>query len=198
MIEFALIAPILIALLLGVCDLAPTTMARFKIGNATQSVADLTSQFGVMQAADVPNLFAAGADVLTPFSSANLALRITNVASDGKNRAFVYWSCGQGALKPLDAQSTVATPPTGLIGLDANGTNSSYVVVESQYVYTAPAQYVLQGPQTVLTTAYSFPRVSAYVGFPWDGNPDDIPTLPAATTKTSSVTMGKLVCNYSS
>ncbi|RYE99252.1 MAG: pilus assembly protein, partial [Oxalobacteraceae bacterium] len=44
LIEFALTAPILVTLLLSVADLAPSLMVKFKVGTATQAVADLAAQ----------------------------------------------------------------------------------------------------------------------------------------------------------
>lgn len=209
-LEFALVAPLLILLLLGVADLAPTTMAKFKTANATQSAADLATQFSDMQPSDMVNVFAGGADVLAPFSGANLVLRITNVAADGQGNAFVYWSCGQGALPPYEARSSVTRTPTGSpLGwfiyrynvqngsFAQNGTNTSFVMVESRYVYTAPARAILPAPQTMTSVAYMLPRVSSYVGFPWDGDPQNEPTAPASATDTGSITLSNgAECNY--
>lgn len=208
--EFALVAPLLIMLLLGVSDLVPATMARFKAGNATQSVADLTAQFPEMQTSDVVNVFAGGRVVLAPFSGSTLILRLTNVASDGNGNAFVYWSCGQDSLPPYPAKSAVTATPTGtsvdtLIWMKnvvsgsyvENGTNTSYVMVESSYVYDAPAKFVLKTPQIMTNVAYMLPRQSSYVGFPWNGDPNSAPTAPASATQTGSTTLSNgTVCNY--
>ncbi len=205
-IEFALMAPILITLLLGICDFAPSLMARYKFGNATQSVADLATQAFRLQASDMAEVFAGGADVLAPFASTNFSLRVTSVASDGNGNAFVYWSCANGSFTPYVAKSFVTVSPTGssvdnLIwrhntgGL--NGTNTSYVSVEATNVYTAPARFILTTPQTMSVVNYMVPRLSTYVGFPWDGIATHIPPPPTTTTTTKSMTLSNgAVCNY--
>ncbi len=139
-----------------------------------------------------PTCSRGGNDVLAPFSTVGLSLRITSVASDGNGNAFVYWSCGSGALPPYAAKSAVTTTPSGgpisaLLnlysqpiagGLVANGTNTTVVMVESQYLYTAPARFIMKSEQKMVAAAYALPRVSAYIGFPWDGNQDDQPPHP--------------------
>ena len=211
-IEFALIAPLLISLLLGICDIAPATMARYKFGNATQSVADLATQIPNLQTSDMADVFAGGADVLAPYSSATLSLRVTNVASDGAGNAFVYWSCANGAFTPFSARSNVTTTPTGSSvdtviwrynfqygGYTYNGTNTSYVSVEASYVYTAPAGFVLTTPQTMSVVTYMVPRQSSYIGFPWDGNANNAPPIPTSTQAVNSVTLSNgAVCSYAS
>ena len=209
-IEFALVAPLLISLLLGICDIAPSTMAHYKLGNATQSVADLATQYPNLQPSDMANVFAGGGAVLSPFSSAKLVLRVTNVVSDGAGKAFVYWSCSDGSIKndpsfaPYPAKSPVTATPTGsplrtvLLLNDSKGANTSYVSVEAQYIYTAPAEFVMKGPQTMSVVAYMVPRQSTYVGFPWDGTKTNPPPLPMTTNSTGSTTLSNgAICNYS-
>ena len=197
LIELALVAPILLALLLGMYDLGPAMMVRFKLASATQAVADIATQSATMQISDVVNYFSAGSDVMTPFSSSSLSLRITNVASNGLGAAFVYWSCGQGALPALDAASFVTNTPTGtplknllVLAPDLSGTyspyipagtNTSFIMVESQYTFTPPAGFVIRSAQTLTNTAYAMPRVSTYVA-PSNGLLGFIPIPPTPLT----------------
>ena len=209
-IEFALVAPLLISLLLGIGDIAPATMARYKFGNATQSVADLATQFPQMRLSDMADVFAGGASVLAPFASTTLSLRITNTVSDGAGRAFVYWSCATGTFSPTTAKTTVTTTATGASvdtvllrtsynagGYSYNGLNTSYVTVEGSYIYTAPARFVLTTPQIMGVVAYMAPRQSSYIGFPWNGDPNTPPPVPTATKKVKSTTLSNgAVCSY--
>ncbi len=209
-VEFAVVAPMLVIMLLGVSDVAPALIARNRVNHMTESFGDLAAEYSEMQTSDMVNVFSAASDVLAPLSSTTLALRITNVYSDGNGNAYVYWSCGEGALPPYTAKSVVTSTPTGSPvgwfvwvyngtggGYTRNGTNTSYVMAESQYIYTAPAQFVIKSPMTMTNTAYLLPRQSSYVGFPWDGVSTDSPTVPTSTTHTTSVTLSNgVVCNY--
>lgn len=210
MIEFAIVAPVLLLLVFGVTDVAMTTLAKVKSSNATMSAADLATQSINLQARDMADIFAGAVDVMAPFSSANLILRITSVASDGNGTAFVHWSCGQGALPPLSAKSIVTTLADGSSvdnilqrstssggGYTYNGTNMAYVQVESRYTYTAPTRFFIKTPQTMTASVYIYPRQAAYVGFVWDGNVNHQPTAPASATHVASVTLSNgAACNY--
>lgn len=185
-------APFLVSLLLGVCDLAPSLMVKFKVGTATQAVADLAAQSATVQVGDIPNLFNIGSDIMAPFNGALLLQRISNIASDG-TKAFVYWSCGEGTnMKPLDVFTQV-TPPTGLIATDKTGTDTSYVMVESQYNYTPPAGYILKSAQVMTVTAYTLPRISTYIG-PSTGQAGYIPTKPSASRNSTTTTVSGVTC----
>ena len=191
-IEFALTAPLLVLLLLGVADLAPSLMVKFKVGTATQAVADLAAQSATIQASEVPNLFSIGSDVMAPFAGTPLIQRISNIASDG-TKAIVYWSCGEGSLTPLNVLDTV-TPPSGLIAANSTGIDTSYVIVESLYSYTAPAGLILKSAQLMAVTAYTFPRVSTYIG-PTTGAADYVPPKPSAIKYSTTTVVGAVTCN---
>lgn len=211
LIEFALVAPILTTLLLGMFDLGPALLVRFKLASATQAVADITTQAATMQIADVVGMFAAGADVMAPFPASGLVLRITNIASDGAGGAFVYWSCGQGALPPLIAASAVTSTPTNtplknLLVLwpdlvtyspySLNGINTTYIMVESQYTFTPPVGLFIQSAQTLSNTAYALPRVSSYIG-PANGLLGFTPIPPSLTLPSYSRVQSGVTCNTS-
>jgi Flp pilus assembly protein TadG len=209
-VEFALVLPFLLLLCLGMCDLAPALMAQLHAGQSTESTGDLTGEYTEMQTSDMVNVFAAASDIMEPYSGATLTVRITSVYSDGNGGAWVYWSCGQGSLPALTAKTAVTVTPTGTPvtnllwpytttynGTKINGTNTSYIMVETKYTYTTPVQFVLTAPITISNTSYLTPRNSAYVAFPWDGVAGDDPTAPASTTRTASVTLSNgAICNY--
>ncbi len=209
-VEFALLLPVLIVLLLGMSDVVPAVIARYQFNHATASFGDLATEYSQMQTGDMVNVFSAASDVLAPLSSTTLAVRLTNIYSDGNGHAYVYWSCGEGALPPFAAKSLITSTPTGddigaflwrynstCGGYTCNGTNTSYVMAEGQYVYTPLAHFVIKAPMTMTNTAYLLPRQSSYVGFPWDGIATDVPPTPTSTTHTTSVTLSNgAVCNY--
>lgn len=209
-VEFAMVAPVLVLLLFGITDIAMTTLAKFKSSNATLSAADLATQSINLQSSDMADIYAGAKSVMAPFSNANLLLRITSVASNGNGTAFVHWSCGEGALPPFTAKSTVTKLADGSSvdnilnrstfsagGYTYNGTNMTYIQVESQYVYTAPTKFFIKTAQTMNSAFYIYPRQAAYVGFLWDGNANLQPTAPASTTSTGSVTLSSgAICNY--
>lgn len=201
-VEFAITAPVLALLLLGICDVAPSLMAKFKVAAATQTMADLVSLSTTVASSDVVTYFAAGADVMAPFSASGLSLRVSNIFSDGQGNTVVYWSCGQGmspktAFSKITTGNTDTTPPK-LLTLTALGTNTSYIMVESRYTYTAPARFILSSAQTITAVAYALPRISTYVG-PSTGSSTYVPTPPASSTPPAkSFAIGSITCSYAS
>lgn len=207
LIEFAISAPVLILLMLGMIDTVPALVAKFKTRHAAESLGDVASSYTQLQASDMANVYASAIQVLAPLPSAPLIVRISNIYGDGNGHAKVYWSCGQTGLAPLVANSTVTSTPTGdPVGnfvlttnnnASANGTNTSFIMVESQYSYTSTAHYIITTPMLMTNTTYLQPRNASYIGFPWDGNSSDAPTAPASTTKTGSLTLSNgATCNY--
>ena len=209
-LELAIVAPVLLMMVLGISDLAMTTLAKFKSGNATATGADLATQAANLQTADMSDVFAGAMNVMAPLGTSTLALRITNVASNGNGSAFVYWSCGMGALPPLVARSGFSTLANGdsvgnamnLYTFDGGGftyagTDTSLVQIESQYAYTPPTGFLLRGPQAMAANYVAFPRQAGYVGFPWDGVTSHPPPAPSATTRAGTSTLANgVTCSY--
>ncbi len=195
LIEFALVAPLMVSLLLSVADLAPSLMVKLKVGTATQAIADLAAQAATVSPGDVPNLFAIGSDLMAPFASTPLIQRVSNIATDG-TKAFVYWSCGESkTLQQFDTFTEIKTPPTGLINV--NKADTSYIMVETQYNYLPPAGFILKSAQVTNVTAYTLPRVSTFVG-PSTGVVGYNPTKPSLSKNSNSVVINGVTCNYAS
>ena len=214
-IEFAIVAPVLVLALCGMADIALTIYSRLQATNTAQSAADLATQNSQLRTSDLADVYNASYDIMRPLPTTKMTLRITNIYSDGNGQAWVYWSCGQGSLAPFPAKSNYMTTPTGspvsnLLwlytssagGYNYYGQNTSFVMVEANYVFSPPTGFVLNTDQVTYVVAYSLPRVSTYIGFPWDGVAGHAATLPASTTTTKSVTMtaggNSITCQYAS
>jgi Flp pilus assembly protein TadG len=207
LLEFAFAIPVLALLLLGMIDMVPAMMAKFKINKGSESAGDIATSSTQLQTSDIVNLYTAAGRIMAPLAPNTLVMRITHIYSDGAGHVKVYWSCGQGALPALTAQSAVTTTPTGQdpgafvvktdIGGVLVGSNTGYVMVESRYTYTATAKFFLQNPVVMTNTTYLQPRVSNYVGFPWSGNSQNSPPAPKSTTTAQSVTLSNgVICSY--
>ena len=210
-VEFAVIAPVLLLLLFGSAEMAPAITARYKVDHSAESTADLVAEYTEMQPSDMNNMFSAAGDVLTPFPATPLVLRITSIYTDGTGNAYVYWSCGQGTMPPYAANALIKTLPNGAPvsnlllltpvsynGYAVSGTNSSFVMAETQYVYTPTVAYTsLPTSLTYKGVAFVLPRESAYVGFPWSGVSSSSPPAPTSTAASSSVALTNgAICNY--
>lgn len=206
-LEFALLAPIMLAMFTGLAVLTTGIMSQQRVNEATEGIGDSVSQKSNLQQSDMVNMFTAAGYYMAPFSGTPMSMRITNVYYDGNsshNYGLVYWSCATGTLSPYAYNQQFTTIPGTSgpvswvlwVGNGAAG-NSSFIQVESSYIFTSPASWFLSG-STTLTSQFAIqPRLSNYVGFPYVTG--TTPTAPASTTKSNTVTLSNgAVCKYGS
>ena len=157
-VEFALIAPVMLALFFGAVELCTAVDCNSRVSRVGYTVADLVAQSSAVSTADTTNIFNAANAILFPFASANAKIVVSSLVDDGKGGAKVAWS---------DAQNTAArtkgatvTIPAGLI---TSGSGDSVIFAEITYSFTAPVTYILGGPITLSNSFYTKPRRSTTV-----------------------------------
>jgi Flp pilus assembly protein TadG len=157
-VEFALLAPVLIALYLGMADLCQGFMAQRRVEHIASAIADLTSQATTVSAADLTDEFKVGGLVMAPFSSTGLQQRVSSINSDATGKTTILWSVGSG-MTAFTTGSTTVVP--------ANVVAASQTVIRADvsYVYTSPVDYILTTPITFTQTYYLRPRVSDSVAY---------------------------------
>jgi len=150
-VEFAMLAPVMIAMYFGLAEFCQGFMAQKRMGHAASMVADLIAQRDVITGAQVDDVFQVGSLIMKPFSGTPLKLRVSSVTRGADGVARVDWSRGSG-LTARTAASTV-TVPTGLI---ANG--ETVVMSEATYDYDSPVDYMMPAITTFSQTFYLRPR----------------------------------------
>ncbi len=151
-LEFALIAPLLIAFYFGMSEMAQAFMAQKRTGHVAATVADLAAQDDVITAAELSNIFAAGQIIMQPYPVAELDQRLSSVTVDSRGVARVDWSRGVG-MAPRTVASTVDLPT----GLAANG--QSIIYSEVSYAYQSPIGAFLPNATTFRRGYYLRPRL---------------------------------------
>lgn len=151
-VEFALLAPVLIAFYLGMTEFCQGYMAHKRMGHVASAVADLVAQQEAVDRTSIDGIFQIGALIMRPFSTATLKQRVSSVTMTN-NQLTLDWSRGSG----LDAwtRDTVLTLPEGLI---ENG--QSLVIATATYDYDSPADYLIPATTQFTHTYYLRPRVS--------------------------------------
>lgn len=155
-VEFALLAPFMIALYLGSVQLTLGLTADRKVSQVANSVADLVTQDDFVTDEDLTDIYAAADAILNPFDTAPLSLRITSVRMDADGEIFVDWSEGDG-MTPLDTDS-LPELPDGLIA-----PMNSIIMVEANYVFSTNLGELTKTPITLSDTAYLRPRRGPWV-----------------------------------
>ncbi|MGP1275927.1 MAG: TadE/TadG family type IV pilus assembly protein [Caulobacterales bacterium] len=163
-VEFALIAPLLIALYIGSVQVTLGLSADRKLTAAASTVADLVAQTDIIENGLLADMFAAGDAVMQPYSTASLAMRVTSLSADDDGNPVFAWSQGRG----MAARGAGDLPavPAGLLLPDGG-----VIVVEASYVYNSPVATSGIGRFNFTETVFMRPRNVSFV--PFDGEPGE-------------------------
>lgn len=149
-VEFALLAPVLIAFYFGMAEFCQGFMAQKRMGHVSAMVADLVAQEESVATANLDDIFDIGGLIMKPFSTAALQQRVSSVTRTS-GVARVDWSRGDGMA--ARAVNSTITLPTDLI---ANG--ESVIVSEATYDYDSPVDYFMPGITRFSHIYYLRPR----------------------------------------
>jgi Flp pilus assembly protein TadG len=157
-VEFALLAPVMIAFYFGLAEFCQGYMAQKRMGHVAAVIADLVSQSDAVTSSQVTDMFRVGDMVMKPFSATPLKQRVSSLTRNSSGVVKVDWSQGAG-MTPRSTGSTV-TIPTGLI---ANG--ESVIMTESTYDYDSPVDYLMPAITRFSQTYYLRPRTVDQVAY---------------------------------
>lgn len=128
-VEFAMVLPLLLLLLLGGFELTQAASTYRKATDTTSQVAAIVSQFTIMSPDDVNSVFSATSQIMYPNSVTNLQIVLSEVSTDANKNATVDWSQAYQGATALIKGSPIALPP----GLGMAST--SYILVQTTYLY---------------------------------------------------------------
>jgi Flp pilus assembly protein TadG len=149
-VEFALLAPLLIAFYLGMAEFCQGYMAQKRMGHVSAMVADLIAQEEAVSTANIDDIFAIGGLIMKPFSITPLQQRVSSVTRTGSTTK-VDWSRGRGMVART-VGSTITLPA------DLLADGQSVIVSESTYDYDSPADYLMPSITRFSHTYYLRPR----------------------------------------
>jgi Flp pilus assembly protein TadG len=155
-VEFGLIAPLLVTMLLGSVEVTNMVMCDQKVESMASAASDLVAQKSSVSTSDVNDVFTATNTILYPYSTTTVSITITSIIQDPNNvnNAIVAWSNAQNATP--HTVGTSMTVPAGLI--TAGG---SVIYSEVRYSYTSPLTGLVTS--TMTSNFYSKPRAAAQV-----------------------------------
>jgi Flp pilus assembly protein TadG len=151
--EFALIAPVMLAMYFGITELADGLMANTKAASVAATAADLTAQNDKLCNAEMTDIFAALNAIMFPYPTGSTRIVITSVVDVGNNTTRVAWSDAQNGT-PRSVNTVVAIPS----GLVTSGSGGSVIMTEVTYHYTSPAGQLIYGSIPMSDTFYLHPR----------------------------------------
>jgi len=158
-VEFAIVLPFMVTLYLGGVELGNGLAVQFKTTLAARTVADLASQYVTIGSTDASNILGAATTVITPYSSANMVVTLSEVTVNNVGKGIVQWSCSlHGTKYPLNTQLTMPT------NLQTNGI--TLLFGEVTYPYTPQLGYVITGTINIYQGVYFYPRLTSTVTGP--------------------------------
>ncbi len=149
-VEFAMLAPVLIAFYFGMAEFCQGYMAQKRMGHVSAMVADLVAQEESVATAGLTDIFSIGGLLMKPFPGAALKQRVSSVTRTG-GVAKVDWSRGQG-MSARTVGETVTLPA------DLITDGQSIVMSEATYDYDSPVDYLMPSITRFSHAYYLRPR----------------------------------------
>ena len=157
-VEFALIAPIMIAMYFGVTELSDGYTAKGKVTVVASTAADLTAQDAAICNAEMNDIFAALGAIMFPYPTNNMQITISSLIDAGNGTVKVAWSDALNTT-PRVVNSVVSIPS----GMVTNGSGASVILAEATYMYSSPAGVLIYGQIPLSDKFYLAPRRTAQI-----------------------------------
>nr|WP_314428625.1 TadE/TadG family type IV pilus assembly protein [uncultured Brevundimonas sp.] len=154
-IEFALLAPIMLLIYLGLVEFSQAYMAERRTGHTAAMVADLVAQSDTTNRAEIDRIFAIGRMIMKPFPEAELSVRVSSINVNAAGVATIGWSRGKGDLTARTKNAPYPDLPPGLV--EAN-TPQSLILGETKFKYTSPFSHAIKQSITFTRSYYLRPR----------------------------------------
>ena len=158
-VEFALIAPVLIAFYFGCVEFCLALMATKRAAHTAASVGDLVSQSQTVTTTQLDDIFRISRTAMTPFSTTSLRVRVTQLRQESATTYSVV--TGSSCHKNWSTRVSGTGVPTGVV---ANG--EIIVFAESEYDYASPVDAFMPGLTTFRSRIIFRPRTSTQVTGP--------------------------------
>jgi Flp pilus assembly protein TadG len=167
-IEFAIIMPVLLIMLLATFDAGRAIAIYMKVRAATYTLAAITNQYSKVtpiQATDMQAITGATAAVLAPYPSTPATVTITQIKQTTSSQARVSWSYSLNGTA-YTAGTTWARIPTGLTTSNACNSYPCYLIfAEVQYTFTPSFGYFITGTLNFSDNLYATPRSSLCIPY---------------------------------
>ena len=158
-VEFALIAPMLIGIYLGVAETALGVTNSRKVSRVAATLADLVSQSENISAAQVDGIMNASSAVMEPYSSTGLEIHVVGVQMDSNSVARVAWSRKKGSNSAPAVGSVYPIPD------DIKIADSFLIVTKVTYDYSPTIGGGIVDTFHFNEVNYNVPRTSSTVDF---------------------------------
>lgn len=151
-VEFALLAPLMIALYLGCVEISDGVAADRKVSLIAAALANLSAQTSTISSTGMTNILDASSAIIAPYSASKLKLTVSCIKIDASKNVSVKWSVTRNGT----ALSGSPTLPSAL-----QVANTQLLFAQVSYDYTPIVGYTITGTLTLSDKMYMAPRISA-------------------------------------
>jgi Flp pilus assembly protein TadG len=150
-VEFALVAPLMIALYFGCVEVSDGVAVDRKVSLTAATLANLVAQSTSLSTTDMSNVLDASTAIIQPYSSSKLKMTVTCLSIDGNKTVTTKWQATRngGTGQPISV-------PT-----DLTVANTYLILAQVSYAYTPIVGYSITGTLTLSDQMYMMPRVTA-------------------------------------
>jgi Flp pilus assembly protein TadG len=176
-IEFAIVVPFMLALLVGGVELGDGMAINVKVSATAHSVADMVTQNTSLSTASMQNILTGATAIIAPYpvNNSELLVTVSEISSDANGTLTLQWSqsyngASFGSGRPSIGSSANYQPlsiPTSLNGTAGNVNNPnnqndqvSFIVSEVSYAYTPNLGFTISGTVVLRDNDWVFPRCS--------------------------------------
>ncbi len=162
-VELAVILPVLVILWLGSFEAFLAVSTYRKIEDATAQLTNVAAQFPAITQAEATSTMAAASQIMSPYSTTNLQIVMSEIQTDGKGAGTVTWSVGYQGGTALTKGSSW-TLPASLQVPSTKTMTVAYILVQTLYPYKTTVGSMYLGPTYNLTgQLYMSPRQVASI-----------------------------------
>lgn len=160
LIEFAVAFPVLLLLYTGTYVLSDAISCNRKVTVTARALTDLATRYPSLTQAEAATILNASAQVLSPYSSDNAVIALSQIKVTDATHATVIWSKGLNrgaATNGLTASSTVTIPA------NMAATDTYLILGQVQYTYTPNIRFMNISNFVLSDSIIMVPRVSDQV-----------------------------------
>lgn len=129
-IEFALLAPLMLALYIGCVEISDGVAADRKVTLTAGTLANLTAQVTSISTVEMDNIFAASTAIMKPYTGP-LSAKVSCIRVDAGGAATVRWGTATAGTTPWARGDSITVPPDLIVP----ATVTYLVLAEVSYQY---------------------------------------------------------------
>ena len=151
-VEFALLAPVMIALYLGLVEISDGIGVDRKVSLTAAALANLAAQETTISSGDMSNILDASSAIISPYSAANLTLTLSCLNIDSNKNVTVKWS---------ETRNGTVLSGSVTIPDDLKVADTQLILAQASYAYTPVIGYTISGTLNLSDRMYMGPRITA-------------------------------------